>query len=74
MAKKKEIKAEPKDCSKFNESVIKVIQKDMEGNFIAEFNSYQDAARAVYKNIRKQISKCCNSELDSIGGFKWEKK
>ena len=55
-------------------SGVKVIQKDMEGNFIAEFNSYQDAARAVYKNIRKQISKCCNSELDSIGGFKWEKK
>ena len=55
-------------------SGVKVIQKDMEGNFIAEFNSYQDAARAVYKNIRKQISKCCNSELNSIGGFKWEKK
>ncbi len=47
---------------------------EMEGNFIEEFNSYQDAARAVYKNIRKQISKCCNSELNSIGGFKWEKK
>ena len=45
------------------------------GDEIAFVEQYDfSTANMSEENIRKQISKCCNSELDSLGGFKWEKK
>jgi hypothetical protein len=53
---------------------VKVIQKDLKGNLIGEFNSYTDAARSLQKSIRKQIKKCCDKEIDAVEGYIWEKK
>lgn len=55
-------------------SGIKVIQKNVAGDIIAEFNSYTEAARSLEKTIRKQIKKCCDGEIETVEGFIWEKK
>jgi len=53
-------------------SGIKVVQKDLGGSIIAEFNSYTDAARSLEKAVRKKIKKCCDGEIQTVEGFLWE--
>ena len=53
---------------------VKVIQKDLNGNILAEFHSYTDAARSLEKSIRKQIKKCCDGDIKTAEGYIWEKK
>lgn len=55
-------------------SGVKVIQKDINGNILAEFNSFTEAARHLEKATRKQIKKCCDGIVETVGGFIWEKK
>ncbi len=55
-------------------SGVKVIQKDLNGNILAEFHSYTEAARSLEKSIRKQIKKCCDGDIKTAEGYIWEKK
>lgn len=50
-----------------------VIQMDLDGNFIAEFESINEAKRATGAS---EINRCCkkNSHYKSSGGFKWKYK
>lgn len=48
-----------------------VIQYDLKGNFIREFPSSEEAARAVGVSDGSNISRCCRGKHRSIGGFQW---
>lgn len=45
----------------------------MNGEFIREFESVRDAARAV-KSSPANISMCCKGIYNSCKGFKWKLK
>lgn len=48
-----------------------VIQMDLQGNFITQYNSVSEAARQT--GISKTcIARCCRVERDKSGGFKWK--
>lgn len=54
---------------------IAIIQYDINGNFIKEWNSITEAAISL--NINKgNIQKCCNNKYGykTVGGFKWKYK
>ena len=49
----------------------KVIQRDLEGNFVKEWSSLQEASDVL--NIKYQsISATCRGKHKTAGGFKWE--
>lgn len=50
-----------------------VIQCSMNGEFIREFESIRDAAKAV-KSSPANISMCCKGIYSSCKGFKWKLK
>lgn len=56
---------------KINKRKKKVIQKNLEGVFINEFNSITEASR-VLKINSTSISRCCRGIIDKAGGFLWE--
>ena len=51
-----------------------VVQMDMEGNVIAEFEAIKLAARVVGINNAETITKCCKGTRPSAGGYKWKYK
>ena len=51
-----------------------VVQMDMEGNVIAEFEAIKVAARVVGINNAETITKCCKGARPSAGGYKWKYK
>ena len=55
---------------KSNPASKAIIQFDLIGNFISEFDSLSDAGRKFGINT-KNISACCKGRLKSAGGFKW---
>ena len=55
---------------KSNPASKAIIQFDLIGNFISEFDSLSDAGRKFGINT-KNISACCKCRLKSAGGFKW---
>lgn len=50
-----------------------VVQMDMDGNYIAEYETASEACRQVGPDTRK-IRRVCNGERRSTGGFKWKYK
>lgn len=48
-----------------------VLQYDLKGNFIREYRSAEEAARAVGVSDGSNISRCCRGKHRSIGGFQW---
>jgi group I intron endonuclease len=54
---------------KFNK---KVIQLDFDGNILGEFYSQSEAARTVGTCKPSNISRCCNGEQKTAGGYKWK--
>ena len=53
----------------------KIFQYDLEGKFIQEFNSMQEAAKAVGLS-GANLTTCCQGKQKTVGGFQWsyEKK
>ena len=51
----------------------KVIQLDLNGNVLNEFESMVQAGQETGVS-RSNISSCCNGKLKSAGGFKWRRK
>lgn len=51
---------------------MKILQLDMEGNLIKEWNSINDAKREGFH--AGHISECCNNKKPQYKGFKWEFK
>jgi group I intron endonuclease len=49
----------------------KVYQYNLDGDFIAEYSSMSEAARANGADDPKHISQCCNNERRSAIGFRW---
>lgn len=52
-------------------SSIKVIQCDLNGQEIREFNNISEASNTLIIGFSK-ISKCCLGQLENAGGFKWK--
>ena len=52
---------------------VPVIQLTLQGEFIKEFDSYADAAKAMDGNVSSIIG-CCNGTYKSAYGFMWVKK
>lgn len=56
---------------KMNKYAKKVLQYDLDDNFIAEYNSLKEASKKT--GIGKgDICKCCNGKRDTAKGFKWK--
>ena len=52
----------------------KVLQYDLDGNFIAEHESLMSASRSVGKNNSGSISACCSGNQKKAYGFIWKYK
>lgn len=51
----------------------KVLQFDLDNNFIAEYNSIAEACRAIGKiNESSHISSVCKGKRKTAGGYKWK--
>lgn len=55
---------------------VGVNQYDLEGNFIATYESYQEAALALGKSrtASSSISAVCNGKRKTAYGYKWERR
>lgn len=51
-----------------------VLQYTKEGEFIAEYTSANEAARALGVNNRSHISECCRGKIKSYKGYIWKYK
>lgn len=52
-----------------------VIQMDLNGNFIREFNSLSEVSDYYgKKSLVSSISKCCHGEIETSYGYKWKFK
>jgi group I intron endonuclease len=51
-----------------------VLQFDLYGNFIAEYSSATEAAKAVGLKYINSITKCCNNKQHTAGGYCWKWK
>ena len=53
-----------------------IIQYDLEGNFIKEFNSITEACLLVFNDFNKNpnITQCCKGRIKTAYGFIWEYK
>lgn len=60
-----------KKYGKENKTSKKVVQYDMNNNFIKIWDSIMDVERVLGIN-NSNISSCCNGNKKSAGGFKWE--
>lgn len=54
---------------KVSKKRIPVVQLDLDGNFIREWDSECEASRNGY--IQGKISACCRGERKTHGGFQW---
>ena len=62
-------------CGKLNSKSKPVIQYDINGNYIREFESAGEASRFLKnKSADRQISKCCNYKIKKAYGFIWRFK
>lgn len=52
---------------------VPVVQLNLDGGYIAEFDSYSTAAKSINKGT-SCIVECCNGNLKSAYGFMWVKK
>lgn len=52
---------------------VKVLQLDLDGNFIKEYESMGQASREVGVNSGS-IHQCCNGVMKTAGNYKWEYK
>ena len=50
----------------------KVLQLDMNGNIVNEWDSMTDAAKALGLQV-SNISHCCSGRIRQTGGFKWRR-
>lgn len=48
----------------------KVVQYDLNGNFIAEYNSHREASEKTGV-CRSSITRCCTGNRKTAGGYKW---
>lgn len=55
----------------YSATAKKVKQFTKEGVFIKEYNSVREAHKLT-KTAYTSIRKCCNGEIKSAGGFKWQ--
>lgn len=53
--------------------VSKVIQFTLSGDFVREWKSQSEAARALHLDS-SAISKCCKGKRNKVGNFKWQYK
>lgn len=60
-----------KTGGKLNPRSKRVIQMDMDGNFIREWDSLSDISRETNLTFQN-ISKCCLGEIQHAYGFKWK--
>lgn len=58
---------------KDNPNSIPIIQYDLQGNFIAEFECLMDVER-ILGISRVHTSECCRGKRKTAGGFKWKFK
>lgn len=54
-----------------NKTSKKVVQYDMQGNYIKTWDSIKDVERELGIN-NSNISSCCNNKKNSAGGYKWQ--
>lgn len=52
----------------------KVLQYDINGQYINEYQSLAEAAKKVGLKNSSHISSCCNNKRETAGGYKWEYK
>lgn len=52
----------------------KVLQYDLQGNFIQEWESMTKASKNIPKLCPGTIKRCCLGEASKAGGYKWEYK
>ena len=71
------IKRSPETCQKYRErmryAMIPVIQLDLSGDYIKEWDSVNGAAKALGL-FATNISVCCRGKIATSGGFKWKYK
>lgn len=61
-------------CRKLGKSLgKKVIQYDLQGNFIKEWDSTAEAGRQLKIN-QSNISACCRGKRNKVGGYVWRYK
>lgn len=67
----KHFKEETKQKIKESQNMRKIVQYDLQGNFVKIWNSISDAGREL--NIaRANISACCRNKRKNAGGFIWK--
>lgn len=76
---KESIKKRKTDYSKFLNGVHEknkkpVLQFDLDGNFVREFDSASSAAKSLGCNNGGNITNCCKGRCKSTLGYKWEYK
>lgn len=54
-----------------NKNKKSVLQFDLEGNFIAEYDSAEEAAKSCGLT---NVSACCRGKYKTAGGFLWRYK
>ena len=61
---------------KFPQKQTPIIQYDLEGNFIKEFDSITEACYIIFNDVGKNpnITKCCQGKTKTAYGFKWKYK
>jgi hypothetical protein len=52
----------------------KIIQFDLDGNFIKKFNSIREAARCIGKRVHSPIQRCADGKAYCAYGFQWRYK
>jgi len=74
LGKKMSISARNKmSISSMNKNLKPVIQYDLDGTFIKEWNSIKSAGSELKIN-RSHISNCCNGKRKTSGGYVWKLK
>lgn len=62
-----------KESGLYDRQSIKVLQYDLDNNFIQEFNSISEASKKTNTN-RTSLSQCLNNKLKSANKFIWKRK
>lgn len=62
-----------KQSGLYDKQSIKVLQYDLETNFIREFNSISEASKETNTN-RTSLTQCLNNKLKSANKFIWKRK
>ena len=62
-----------KDCGLYERQSIKVLQYDLDNNFIQKFNSISEASEKTNTN-RTSLSQCLNNKLKSANKFIWKRE